>query len=428
MQTSAIRLLLGSALLLLAGCAAEPSAKDSDPGAAGAGGSPAQNTSSSQPKPADPDMKVRPVSPPSKTELGDITIANPLQAKAAAHLSRGYNITNWLEQGSFKSFGNYNETFVANLAKAGFKSLRLPIDLDRYAKKDETGKKFILPVSVDETLWTILDSFNEWTKASKIGLTIDYHMYDKSLSTKDADSLEVAVQMWGKVAEHFAAEAREDLFYELLNEPEQSFSDSAQPTADDWWTLANKMITAIRAADTTHTLLFGDVSWYGIGALSKRTPLADTNVIYVVHFYEPYVFTHQGASWGKLTSSHDVPWPYTPERWSEYYDTFGMSLDDTPPWVLQQADGYYSLGTKEYLYNALAEAKKWAVKNNVPVICNEFGVYEKSSRMEDRARYYTDLINVFDELQIPWHLWFMTMDAKTGAVPPDYVTAFKLGT
>jgi hypothetical protein len=61
-------------------------------------------------------------------------------------------------------------------------------------------------------------------------------------------------------------------------------------------------------------------------------------------------------------------------------------------------------------------------------VCNEFGVYDARSRMEDRARYYTDLTGVFDELQIPWQLWFMIMDAKTGAVAPEYTAAFKLGT
>ena len=27
-------------------------------------------------------------------------------------------------------------------------------------------------------------------------------------------------------------------------------------------------------------------------------PLPDPNVIYVFHFYEPHIFTHQGATWG----------------------------------------------------------------------------------------------------------------------------------
>ena len=27
-------------------------------------------------------------------------------------------------------------------------------------------------------------------------------------------------------------------------------------------------------------------------------PLPDPNVVYVFHFYEPHIFTHQGATWG----------------------------------------------------------------------------------------------------------------------------------
>ncbi len=381
-------------------------------------------TASDKPAPQ-PDMTIDPVSPPAKTAIDSVAIANPLQAKAAKYLTRGYNITNWLEQSAFKSFGTYDETYVANLAKNGFKALRLPIDLDMYAEK--TGTKFTLPVVVKADLWTVLDSFNEWTKSHGMSLTIDYHSYDRTLSTKDADSLEVAAQMWGKVAEHFASEPREDLFYELLNEPELSFSTSAQPKVADWTTLSGNMITAIRAFDKTHTLLFGDVGFYGIGQLSKRTPLADDNVIYVVHFYGPFLFTHQGASWADLSSAHDIPWPYSPERWSQYYSDFGLSIDKTPSWLINQANMYSSMGTKESLWNSLVIAKKWAVQNNVPVICNEFGVYERSSREEDRVRYYTDLISVFEELEMPWQIWFMIM-SKTGAVLPAYTTAFKLGT
>ena len=48
------------------------------------------------------------------------------------------------------------------------------------------------------------------------------------------------------------------------------------------------------------------------------------------------------------------------------------------------------------------------------------------ARLEDRARYYTDLVGIFDELEIPWQQWFMVMDAE-GNVIPEYRSAFKLG-
>jgi licheninase len=369
-----------------------------------------------------PDMTVQPATPPADGVIPSIEITNPLQAKAMAYLTRGYNITNWLEQGKFKAF-TYDETYVQNLAKAGFKSLRLPIDLDLYID-NTTGTGDSLDVSVESTLFTILDSFDTWTKANGLSLTIDYHQYDKSLNLTDPVSVAKAVKVWGKVAEHFAASTREDLFYELLNEPELSM-DGTAPTAAQWTTLANQMISEIRTYDKNRTIIFGDVQWYGIAPLAKREPLADTNVIYAFHDYDPFIFTHQGASWANMGSTHDLPYPYAPERWSEYFADLGFN-PYMESWILSAAKNYYKTGNRSALRNTILDAKRWAVAHNVPVICNEFGAYDATSRLEDRARYYTDIVSIFDELQIPWQQWFMIMDAK-GTVVPEYRTAMKLG-
>jgi hypothetical protein len=57
--------------------------------------------------------------------------------------------------------------------------------------------------------------------------------------------------------------------------------------------------------------------------------------------------------------------------------------------------------------------------------CNELGAYDAGSRLEDRARYYTDIVGVFEELAIPWQHWFMVMDTS-GTVIPEYRTAMHL--
>jgi endoglucanase len=237
-------------------------------------------------------------------------------------------------------------------------------------------------------------------------------------------SVSTAIALWGKVAEHFATESREDLFFELLNEPELSFTGT-DPTQAQWTTIAEQMIAAIRATDKVHSIIFGDVQWYGIGPLSTRVPLTDTNVIYAIHDYDPFIFTHQGASWASMGSAHDIPFPYIADRWSQYYSDLGYSsLMD--PWILGQVQSYYSDGTHSAVRNHILDAKRWAVKYNVPVICNEFGAYDGSSRLEDRVRYYTDVVGVFDELSIPWQIWFMVMDSS-GTVLPEYRSAMKLG-
>jgi len=369
-----------------------------------------------------PDMTVNPVTPPVDGVLSSIEITNPLQAKAAQYLTRGSNITNWLEQVKFTGF-TYDESYVVKMAQAGFKALRLPIDLDLYVASS-TGTGSTLAITVSDDLFMILDNFNTWTKTHGLSLTIDYHQYSTLLDLSNPDSVTTAIALWGKVAEHFATEPRQDLFFELLNEPELSFTGT-DPTQVQWTVIAEQMIAAIRATDKVHTVIFGDVQWYGIDTLSTREPLTDTNVIYAIHDYDPFIFTHQGASWANMASTHDIPYPYSADRWSQYYSDLGYnSLMD--PWILGQAQNYYTTGTHSAVRNHILDAKRWAVKYNVPVICNEFGAYDAASRLEDRARYYTDVVGIFDELAIPWQVWFMVMDSS-GTVIPEYRSAMKLG-
>jgi endoglucanase len=386
--------------------------------------------------PRTPDMEIRPPQPPADGVIDSVAVTNPLQQNAMKYLDKGCNITNWLEQDAFTGF-TYDETYVANLAKAGFKSLRLPVDLDRYVESGgldggigdgidggiDAGDRS--QVSMKPELFTVLDAFVQWTQKYGLSLTIDYHQYDYSLDMSKPETLTKAVAAWGLVAAHFASNPREDLFYELLNEPDLSFNQDHIPTQAQWTALAQRMIDAIRAVDKTHTLIFGDTQWYAISTLSTRTPFADSNIIYSFHFYEPFIFTHQGAAWASMGSTHDIPYPYATDRWSQYFSDLGF-LPSMPSWILSAARGYYTQGNKSWVRNQILEAKRWAVKNNVPVICNEFGVNDTSSRMEDRARYYTDIADIYGELQIPWQIWFTIMDKTTGAVAPEYSTALKL--
>jgi licheninase len=369
-----------------------------------------------------PDMTINPPAPPTDDPITSITITHPGQARARAYLDRGYNLADWLEAGRFAGF-TYDGTYVAKLATAGFKSLRLPIDLDLYVLST-TGTGDAMDVVVHDDLFLVLDAFVQWTSDNGMSLTIDYHEYDNSLDLANPASLDQAVALWRKVAARYASNPREDLFYELLNEPELSFGGT-DPTADQWTALATRMIAAIRQSDSFHSVLFGDINYYGIGPLSNRQPLADNNVIYVFHDYEPFIFTHQGASWASMASTHDLPYPYSADRWSAHSGDLGFN-PSMPGWILTAAQDYYRTGNRSYIRNQMVQAKRWAVAHNVSVICNEFGAYDRTSRLEDRARYLTDVVSIFEELEIPWQQWFLIMDSN-GVVPPEYRAAMHLG-
>ena len=347
-----------------------------------------------------------------KVTLGKLNIDTELQKKAMKYLNKGVSFTNWLEENrKFDGTFKVGKNDIKILSENGFKAIRLPIDLDKYAlNRDEFVKdateKTALKIDSD-TLFTVLDSFVEWTREYNMSLTIDYHEYDNSYNATSASNKRYQVMMaevWKAVAAHYATNNREDIFYELLNEPDMS---EGKVTAAQWTETAQGIIDSIRTVDKKHTLLFGDVEWYSITKLAGRTPFADTNIVYVIHSYEPFVFTHQGASWSETKDLKNIPFPYDKTKWPEYSSELGLS-STTPSWVKSNVLNYYKTGNKETMLNTIYTAKAWAVKNKVPVIINEFGAYNLRSTAQDRLNYLTAMREICDTLQIPWTHWGYT--------------------
>lgn len=355
------------------------------------------------------DLEKKPAEIPT-VEIGDIAISNPLQEKAMKYLNKGVNFTNWLENadGKFKKF-EFGEKDIKLLADYGFKSLRLPIDLDLYVtnKKDFLAGKATELAFDDDTLFLVLDSFDKWTKENGMSLVIDYHEYDNSYnltSSKDSIYINMMAGVWKHVAEHYATSEREDIFFELLNEPDMT---NGKVTAALWTNAAQAMIDAIRSVDKKHTIIFGDAQWYSISLLAKRTPFEDDNIVYSIHTYEPFLFTHQGGSWTDYAAIHDIPFPYVAEDWSEFSATYGVNAGVISG-VKTAIKNYYKTGSKEAILQNVVKAKNWAVTNNVPVIINEFGALRDKSDAQSVLNYYKAMMDICDTLQIPWTHWGYT--------------------
>ncbi|MBR4916323.1 MAG: cellulase family glycosylhydrolase [Fibrobacter sp.] len=358
------------------------------------------------------DMKIMDPVIPTVT-IGDVAIANPLQEKAMKYLNKGINITNWLEEDKTKFNGTFkfDEKDVKLMADNGIKSLRFPIDLDRYAtNRDEFVADTTGTVELkfdDENLFGVLDSFVEWTGRNNMAFVIDYHEYDNSYnstSAKNAGYTKMMANVWKHVAAHYASNEREDIFYELLNEPDMS---KGAVSSTLWRKAAQEDIDSIRTVDTKHTVIFGDAKWYDISLLAKGQPLADDNVVYAVHTYDPFVFTHQSASWAETKTIKNLMFPYDKEKWSEFSSDFGVTKN-TVSWVKTAVKDYYKNGNKEAILKIVLPAKEWAVKNNVPVIINEFGAYNLKTDKQSVLNYMTAMREISDTLQIPLTHWGYT--------------------
>src|SRR6476660_10535179 len=64
-----------------------------------------------------------------------------------------------------------------------------------------------------------------------------------------------------------------------------------------WYGIQAKLIAAIRSGAPEHTIIASGHRWSGLYELLSLQAYSDPNIIYNFHFYEPFTFTHQGATW-----------------------------------------------------------------------------------------------------------------------------------
>ena len=62
-------------------------------------------------------------------------------------------------------------------------------------------------------------------------------------------------------------------------------------------------------------MIIGPTHWYSLGDLPQlKLPANDRHITVTFHYYGPYRFTHQGASWTKIKDLRGVTWGSTADR------------------------------------------------------------------------------------------------------------------
>ena len=121
--------------------------------------------------------------------------------------------------------------------------------------------------------------------------------------------------------------------FEPVNEPPQGCG------AADWGRIQAELLQAARLAAPQLTLVATGACGGMIAGLEALdpAPLADANIVYTFHFYEPYVFSHQGAPWMSSEPMYRylnaVPWPGAAGTRQRTFDAVAarMAADITTP-------------------------------------------------------------------------------------------------
>jgi len=231
-----------------------------------------------------------------------------------AHLARGTNLTGWFWYGP-DNLGAMDSYFTADdfatIRGLGFTFVRVPIDLEVLLDRSQ-------PDLLNPDRLAVLDHALDGILAADLAVIVDLH--STSLADSDAAVYSAALEgdpafvdlfaaFWKSLAAHLSVRDPEYVFIEPMNEP--VFQDDPQA----WLPIQERLIAVIRASAPQHTLIATSALWSGLDTFLRLTPVSDPNVVYNFHYYEPFIFTHQGAAWTwfAVIGLSDVPYPSSPE-------------------------------------------------------------------------------------------------------------------
>ncbi len=306
-------------------------------------------------------------------------------------LARGVNLTNWFrfpprtDDAALRGYIDDGE--LAQLHRAGFSFVRLAVQpelmLD-HAGRPEARRLAILVAAIARI------------ERQGLGVMVGWHPQTWHLEQSLAEQQQLQ-DLWGALAERLRPLDPAMTFPEVMNEP---IYDHQEPA---WEALQLKVLARIRAALPRATVILTGIHWDAIDGLVQLHPVADDNVVYSFHTYDPPTLTTLGgfdAAFDHLALSR-LPYPVRGK------DDCRLAEDSTTQRRTIEAIRFYCSEHWDAarLRGLVAQAADWGRRNQVPVIAGEFGA-SKDLPAATRLAWIGDMRRAFEaEGIIGWALW-----------------------
>jgi endoglucanase len=356
-------------------------------------------------------LSARAVRPAGLVEMKRLNGRSTPAHLAARRFRRGANLGNDLEATPGQDWGgHYTPNDLSMMRAEGFDHVRIPAGWHHYTGP---GPEF----RIRPEFFARVDVLVYAGLRQGLAVLINIHHFDDFTTNPKAQTPRF-LAIWRQIAEHYST-APEGLALELLNEPK----DAA--TTEVINPIFAEAIRQIRQIDRNRTIFVGPGKWNSISELPNLSlPGDDDNLVVTVHNYEPFYFTHQGATWaGRDTKVTGILFPGPPPTplsvnpelkvnkwvldWIKAYNTQPTAINPSSP---QAFDG------------ATEQAREWSEYYGRPIHVGEFGCLTFAEPVS-RANYYRAFRELAEKAGFGWAMWdwkagFHYWNAETNKAEP----------
>ncbi len=201
-----------------------------------------------------------------------------------------------------------------------------------------------------------------------LGVIIDEHDFNPCSEILDVCRTKLTA-FWRQVAPRFT-DAPHNVAFEILNEPHDKLNGVP------WNRLFAEELAVVRQSNPSRIVVVGPTHWNSLNDLPLFKLPSDPNLLVTFHYYEPFHFTHQGATWvgPEIQKLHGISWGSDQDRAAVRSD--------------------------------FDKVATWAAANHRPILLGEFGAYDKSGTpIELRAAYTQGVRSEAERHGFGWAYW-----------------------
>ncbi len=318
----------------------------------------------------------------------------PAGTAALPRLAKGVNLSHWFEyeRGQGVSAGE-----LKSLRALGLDHVRIPVDP---FVGGWTPERASAPGFLPDLVTAVTNAV-----AAGLEVVVDLHLEpaDKKRIEEQPRSEAGLLRLWTQMASALVHLPRQQLAFELFNEPQYYGAQRGR-----WPPLQRRLLAAVRAVAPGHLVLLSGSGGGSFEGLAGLTAADDGAVAYVFHHYEPFLFTHQGASW--LDERWTTAGLRRGLRYPPQADVEGRAplLKPHPKAAAELADYVNGGWERGRLRAEIDRAGAWARARGVRLFCNEFGVIRAHVEEASRYRWLSEVRRACEASQIGWTVWDYT--------------------